>query len=79
MTGLSDEFVLAAFGAGVVALIAWHHWSKGNAPAQEGQSQASTGAVAPGNADRSGGGGDGPGGGNCGDGDGGGAGEGGSC
>jgi hypothetical protein len=62
VTGLSDEVVLAAFGVGIVALIAWDRWSKARKASQEGGGAQPAAGVATGTSD-GGGGGDGPGGG----------------
>jgi hypothetical protein len=61
VTGLSDEVVLAAFGVGVVALIAWDRWGKARRAPQEGGGVQPAAGGGPATSD--GGGGDGPGGG----------------
>jgi hypothetical protein len=63
VTGLSDEVVLAAFGVGIVALIAWDRWSKARTESQDGGGAQPGAGGAPGTSDGGGGGGDGPGGG----------------
>jgi hypothetical protein len=67
VTGLSDEVVLAVFGVGIVALIAWDRLSKARRAPQESGAAQPVGGAGPGTGD-GGGGGDGPGSGGGGDG-----------